>query len=145
MNYYLIDEAVTGKGANNIISMLHHFLQTHNLGEARLHLHACNCSGQNKNQFVMQYLARRVLVGLNELIMLSFLIVGHTKFLPDWYFGLFKQAYRQIKIGCFGDVVKVVEISAAVNHAQPVGTQDVQVLVPTYNWVQFFDTCFKQL
>ena len=55
---YLIDEAVnTGKGANNIISMLHHFLETHNLGEANLHLHADNCSGQNKNRFVMQYLS----------------------------------------------------------------------------------------
>ena len=60
---YLIDEAVnTGKGANNIISMLHHFLQTHNLGKA--------CSGQNKNQLVMQYLSWRVLVGLNDTIML---------------------------------------------------------------------------
>ena len=48
---YLIDKAVnTGKGANNIISMLHHFLATHNFGEANLHLHADNCSGQNKNQ-----------------------------------------------------------------------------------------------
>ena len=43
---YLIDEAVNnGKGANDIISMLHHFLATHNLGEAHLHLHADNCSG----------------------------------------------------------------------------------------------------
>ena len=69
-----------GKGANNIISMLHHFLQTHNLGETELHLHADNCSGQNKNRFVMQYLAWRVLVGLNETITLSFLVVGHKVF-----------------------------------------------------------------
>ena len=142
---YLIDEAVnTGKGANNIISMLHHFLQTHNLGEARLHLHADNCSGQNKNRFVMQYLAWRVLVGLNESITLSFLIVGHTKFSPDWCFGLFKQAYRRTEIGCLEDIVNVVESSAVVNHAQLVGTQDGQVLVPTYDWAQFFDTRFKQ-
>ena len=115
---YLIDEAInTGKGANNIISMLHHFLQTHNLGETQLHLHADNCSGQNKNHFVMQYLAWQVLVGLNETIMLSFLVVGHTKFSPDWCFGLFKQAYRRAKIGCLEDIVKVVESSAVVNHA----------------------------
>ena len=130
---YLIDEAVnTGKGANNIISMLHHFLQTHNLGETQLHLHADNCSGQNKNRFVMQYLAWRVLVGLNETITLSFLVVGHTKFSPDWCFGLFKQAYRRAKIGCLEDIVKVVESSAVVNHAQLVGTQDGKVVVPTY-------------
>ena len=124
--------------------MLHHFLQTHNLGEANLHLHADNCSGQNKNRFVMQYLAWRVLVGLNKKITLSFLIVGHTKFSPDWCFGLFKQAYRRTKIGCLDDIVKVVESSAAVNHAQLVGTQDGEVLVPTYDWAKFFDNPFKQ-
>ena len=124
--------------------MLHHFLQTHNLGEANLHLHADNCSGQNKNRFVMQYLAWRVLVGLNKKITLSFFIVGHTKFSPDWCFGLFKQAYRRTKIGCLNDIVKVVESSAAVNHAQLVGTQDGEVLVPTYDWAKFFDNPFKQ-
>ena len=124
--------------------MLHHFLETHNLGEAELHLHADNCSGQNKNRFVMQYLAWRVLVGLNDRITLSFLVVGHTKFSPDWCFGLFKQAYRRAKIGCLEDIVKVVESSAVVNHAQLVGTQYGQVVVPTYDWAHFFDTPFKQ-
>lgn len=75
MYIYLIDEAVNiGKGANSIINMLHHFLATHNFGEANLHLHADNCSGQNKNCYVMQYLTWRVL----KKITLSFLIVGHT-------------------------------------------------------------------
>ena len=114
------------------MSMLHHFLQTHNLGETQLHLHADNCSGQNKNRFVMQYLAWRVLVGLNETITLLFLVVGHTKFSPDWCFGLFKQAYCQAKIGCLEDIVKVAESFAVVNHAQLVGTQDGKVVVPTY-------------
>ena len=92
----------------------------------------------------MQYLAWRVLVGLNKMKMLSFLVVGHTKFSPDWCFGLFTQAYRWAKIGCLEDIVKVVESSAVVNHAQLVGTQDGKVLVPTYDWAKFFDTPFKQ-
>ena len=104
--------------------MLHHFFETHNLGEANLHLHCDNCSGQNKNRFVMQYLCWRVMVGLNKKITVSFLIVGHTKFSPDWCFGLFKQTFRRTKIGCLDDIVKVVESSAVVNHAQLVGTQD---------------------
>ena len=118
----------SGKGANNIISMLHHFSTTHNLGETSLHLHADNCSGQNKNCYVMEYLAWRVLVGLNKEITLSFLIVGHTKFSPDWCFGLFKQAYRRRKIGCLDDIARAVEESAVVNHAQLVGSQDGTVL-----------------
>ena len=140
---YLIDEAVnTGKGANSIISMLHHFLATHNFGEAHLHLHADNCSGQNKNRYVMQYLAWRVLSGLNKSITVSSLIVGHTKFSPDWCFGLFEQLYRKSKIRCLDDIVRVVEKSAAVNCAQLVGTQDGRVLVPTYDWATFFDRPF---
>ena len=52
---YLIDEAFNvGKGANSIISMLHHF------GEKYVHLHADNCVGQNKNRFLMYYLMWRV-------------------------------------------------------------------------------------
>ena len=51
---YLIDEAFnTGKGANTVIS-LHHFLGHHSLGELQLSLHADNCSGQNKNNMVLQ-------------------------------------------------------------------------------------------
>ena len=138
---YLMDKAVnTGKGASSIISMVHHFLAMHSLEEVNLHLHAYNCSGQNKNCYVMQYLAWRVLSGLNKSIMLSFLIVGDTKFSPDWYFG---QAYQRTKIGCLDDIVRVVEKSAEANHAQLVGTQDGRVLVPVYHWAAFFDHPFR--
>ena len=123
----------TGKGAN-LITMLHHFLATHNLGEAKLQLHADNCSGQNKNRYIIAW---RVLSGLNSHITLSILIVGHTKFSPDWCFSLFKQAYRRTNVGCLDDIVRVVEKSATVNHAQLVGTQDGKVIVPTYDWAQF--------
>ena len=92
----------------------------------------------------MQYLAWRVLSGLNNSITLSFLIMGHTKFSPDWYFGLFKQAYRWIRIGCLDNIVWVVESSAAVNHAQLIGTHDGKVIVPTYDWASFFDEPFRQ-
>ena len=52
---YLIDVALdTGKGANTVVSFLHHFLTHHALGEVKLGLHADNCSGQNKNNIVLQ-------------------------------------------------------------------------------------------
>ena len=98
---YLIDEVVNcGKGANSVISMLHHFLSTQNLGEATLH--------------VMQYLAWRVMTGLNKKITLSFMVVGHTKFSPNWCFGLFKQTFRRTKVGCLDGIARVVENSVTV-------------------------------
>ena len=100
----------TGKGANVIISMVHHFLTTHDLGEANLQLHADKCSDQNKNCCIMQYLARRVLSGLSKKITVSFLIAGHTEFSPDWCFGLFKQVYQRTKVGCLDDIVCVVKL-----------------------------------
>ena len=52
---YLIDEAhYIGKGANTVVSMLHHYLQHNNLGERHLHLHADNCVGQNKNNYLLR-------------------------------------------------------------------------------------------
>ena len=83
------------------------------------------------------------MVGLNKKITVS-LILGHTKFSRDWCFGLFKQAFRRTKIGCLDDIVKVVESSAVVNHAQLVGTQDGQVVVPTYDWAAYLDAPFRQ-
>ena len=124
--------------------MLHHYLEHHSLGESDLTLHADNCSGQNKNRYMMQYLAWRVMVGLNDSISVSFMIVGHTKFAPDWCFGLLKRAFRRTRVGCLDDIVRVVEESAEVNHTQLVGAQDGTVIVPTYDWAGYFDPFFKQ-
>ena len=52
---YLIDEGmVSGKGANTVISLIHHALENYGLGEEKLHLHADNCSGQNKNNAMIE-------------------------------------------------------------------------------------------
>lgn len=53
---YLIDEAcTTGKGADTVISFLHHFFEEHSEGETELLLHADNCCGQNKNHASWAY------------------------------------------------------------------------------------------
>ena len=52
--FYLTDEAADcGKGANSIVSRLHHFFEHHGLGEKNVYLHADNCKGQNKNNIRM--------------------------------------------------------------------------------------------
>ena len=58
---YLVDECVScGKGANVVISYLHHFVDNNRAGECHLQLNADNCGGQNKNNFILWYLACRV-------------------------------------------------------------------------------------
>jgi len=121
---YLIDEASnTGKKNNTIISLVHHFLATHGFGEISVHFHADNCCGQNKNWFPMNYFMWRILTGLHQEIKVSFLLVGHMKFSPDWCFGLFKREYRKTNISCLDDIVQVVKTSAMPNVAQLVGSQ----------------------
>ena len=86
-----------------------------------------------------------MLVGLNDSVRLSFLPVGHTKFSPDWCFGLLKQKFRRSDVNCLDDLVAVVESSAASNFAQLVGTQSGEVVVTTYNWSEMFSKKMRKL
>lgn len=92
----------------------------------------------------MQYLAWRVLTGMNNRIEMSFMMVGHTKFAPDWCFGLLKQRFRRTKVGCLADIAKVVNDSAVVNYTQLVGTENGTTIVPQYNWSDYFAPFFKR-
>ena len=87
----------------------------------------------------MYYLMWRVMAGLHDEATISFLPVGHTKFAPDWCFGLMKQCFRRTKIGDLDDIANCVSLSSAVNVPQLVGSLDGTVFVPTYNWSEFFD------
>ena len=53
---YVVDECVNcSKGSNGVISYLHHFFESFGIGEKTVHLHCNNCSGQNKNRYVLWY------------------------------------------------------------------------------------------
>ncbi|CAC5392915.1 unnamed protein product [Mytilus coruscus] len=60
--FYLVDEEETqGKGANSVVSMVHHYLMYYGHGETNGKFHFDNCSGQNKNNVVLWYALWRVL------------------------------------------------------------------------------------
>ena len=143
---YLIDEAMTiSKGANSVINYLDHFLANYGLGETTVQLHCDNCSGQNKNNCLMWYLAWPTLHQLHTSVSVNFLITGHTKFGPDWCFGLIKQRYRREMASCQNDLVDVVNDSTitGVNIAQKVGTEDGEVVVPQADWQAFLRPFFR--
>ena len=142
---FLTDEAGScGKGSNVVVSQLHYFFKHHGLGEKEVFLHADNCSGQNKNSTMLHYLAWRTLTNQHTSVTLSFLIVGHTKFAPDWCFGLFKRKFRNTKVSCLDGIARIVDESAHCNHAQLVSLEDGSVIVPTYDWIDFFASRFKK-
>ena len=87
----------------------------------------------------------RVLVGLHNSIKLSFMTAGHTKFAPDWCFGLLKQKFRRTKVDCLEDIAQVVESSASVNEVQLVGSQSGEVIVNNYDWTGFLAPNFERV
>ena len=90
----------------------------------------------------MQYLVWRVMAGLNRKIEISFMMVGHTTFAPDWAFGLLKQRFKRTEIGCLDDLATMIDQSSIVNHAQLVGKENGEVIVKQYNWASFFAPIF---
>ena len=139
---FLIPESVSiNKGANAVISYLHYYLHEYGLGETIAKFHADNCVGQNKNNPVMSYFCWRILQGLHDKIVYSFLPTGHTKFGPDWGIGVAKQRFKRSEVHCLDDMSNVINQSSPVvklNVAQLVGKENGEVIVPTYDWVTYF-------
>ena len=145
---YLIDEAESiGKGANSIISYVHHYLENHGLGEQHLELQADNCVGQNKNNFVMQYLVWRCLTGHHLSCSIHFMIPGHTRFSPDQYFGLIKRKFRKTPVS------SIVQLRDVVLNSSESGLNQVQLAynpadgsqVVCYDWKEFLSKYFQRI
>ena len=93
------------------------------------------CWGQNKNNYVIWYYRWRILCGLHNSILYSFLIAGHTKYSPDWCFGLVKQSFRRRYVSSLFDLMEAVDKSTVSgdNVAKLCGLHDGTVLVPVYD------------
>lgn len=107
---YLIDEGMSStKGSNEVISYMHNFFSNFGVGvgETEVDLHCDNCSGQNKNNFMLWYLAWQVGHKLHDKIEIHFLIAD-TKFSPDCGFGLIKQAYMKTRVNTLADTAEVL-------------------------------------
>ena len=90
------------------------------------------CTAQIHANAFMWYYLWRVLTGRHHTIQYNFLIAGHTKFAPDWCFGLVKQRTRKTFISSLFDIARAVEDSAIVNTAE-------------YDWMSYLDTFFKKI
>ena len=94
---------------------------------------------------MMQYLMWRVLTGVHHNITISFMVVGHTKFVLDGCFGLLKRIFRKTEVSSLADIEQVVQSSSKVNECQLVGSQTVDVIVPVRDWANFLSMKFRRL
>ena len=90
-------------------------------------------------------MSKRKIQHFHHSINYDFLLPGHTKFAPDWCFGLVKQKTRRTFIPSLFDIARTVEDSASVNVAQLVGLHNGTVLVETYDWTTYLGQYFKKL
>ena len=87
----------TTGGANSTINVLLRTLQKlgpENLGKV-LYLQLDNCSGDNKNRFVLMFCAYLVHIGLFDKVKISFLCVGHTHEDIDQLFSTYASYLRR--------------------------------------------------
>lgn len=118
-------EDVQGKGGNQVVSLLYHYLK--NLWPARqkmpeeLALWADNCAGQNKNKTMMWFLAWLVQQPWGpKRVRLCFQIKGHTRNSVDRHFGDVKRLYMRSGIWLIEDFLKVVKESTKTGNNVPV-------------------------
>lgn len=144
--FYLVDEAQhSNKGANTVTSMLHHHFMYHGLGETDVKLHMDNCSGQNKNNTVIGYGMWRVMTGLHESVEFSMMEAGHTKFNPDWHFGLWKVKWRHSNVETLAEIAASVLKSSRNGHNVPQLVDDPVAPLFFYDWATFFKRIFKPI
>ena len=127
--------------------MVHHYFKNHSSGEKRLVIHADNCSGQNKNNAMIQYLTWRVMCGFHDQIKYCFMVAGHTKFSPDGFFGLIKLKLRNSEVQDLADLVQVVHNSTigGFNTAQTIYDSDGNQQVYFYKWTEFLSNIFNKV
>ena len=87
------------------------------------------------------------MTGNNETIQLSFMIVGHTKFAPDRFFGMVKKNYKRTFVSTLDDIQNVVKKSmlSGQNIPQVTKTTEGRRLVTWYDWKSMFSVNFKSI
>ena len=96
----------------------------------------------------MQYLCLRILLGLNTDIECSFMIPYHTRFGPDWCFGLIKLKYKRSYISSVSQLSDCVSNSTHKNINIPQLVWDPstdEILVEVLSWKPYLETHFRKI
>ena len=103
-------------------------------------LHEDNCMGQNKNNANVHYLMWRTLTGRHKAATLSFMLVGHTKFAPDRFFGSFKRCFIRSNVSTMFNIDRCFKESSLMqqNRSQLIASVNGKnKYVTWYQWSDF--------
>ncbi|KAE9231491.1 hypothetical protein PF004_g10213 [Phytophthora fragariae] len=112
---YIYDESTSGKGSDQINSMLAHFIETKlgPAGKTKLTVYADNCSGQNKNNYVIKFLLTLVYMGVFEHVDYKFFVKDHTKNSCDRGFGHIRKNMATAECWTMAHVIEAVNAAAS--------------------------------
>lgn len=127
-----------GKGSDSIITPLHYVInQSIPASVTKLRIHADNCPGQGKNNYILVYLLYILILGEFTEIELSFMLAGHTKFAPDAGFGQIKRKFRR------EDVLTVEELVTLINNSSAANTAILCSELQFFAWREYLKQFFK--
>ena len=115
---YIFDERIGPKNTDHTLSFIFHYITTQGKLPSwirRVHLFMDNTVSTNKNCYTMSWALEMVQQNVLDLVRVSFMIAGHTKFHPDLLFSKIAQPFNrndvftttdlQELVGRFADVV----------------------------------------
>ena len=125
---YIFDERCGPKNTDHTISYIYHYLSTLPSWIRRVHLYLDNAGSTNKNAFMMAFCLEMVQHGKLELIRVSFMIAGHTKFSVDRLFSNISQTFSRSDVFTTQDLSNI-----AARYASTVVIDDGDLLLDWRN------------
>ena len=105
---YLFDERISPKNTDHTVSYLTHYLAGLPDFVRWVHLFLDNASSTNKNCFTMAWAMEMIQQGKLDFIRVSFMIPGHTKFVPDLLFSKISKTYNKSDVFTTEELQKVI-------------------------------------
>ena len=84
-------------------------------------------------------------LGLHESISINTMLVGHTKFAPDWHFGVWKVKWRASDAETMQDIATTVRASSRSGHNIPHLVSDTESPVKFFDWRSHLEASFRNI
>ena len=84
-------------------------------------------------------------MGMHDSVEFSLMEAGHTKFNPDWHFGLWKVKWRNSTVETLDEIATSVTNSSRNHHNVPQLVDDDQKPVKFFDWSSYLKQFFKPI